>query len=244
MLVERNTAAAQKRKGGGRGSLIHCKNGHPFLGDNLIWKPRSDGGQGLWHCCKTCKRETTERGALMKPSELRRVREAVKAGFKIIDITRDTPERKAIVTNSKLRRYRAEHPEFDRFLIENSQDLRSRARLLECKIVPAQLVIAAPTIIKPARREVAPYLYQDGDLEWISSLIPRGFPQRDDVIQNMFVDLVTRAISRDEVTVRIRRLKPSRSAYFPRGIGSLGIASSYHSTRYCSRMARRPVGIG
>jgi len=65
MLVERNTAAAQKRKGGGRGSLIHCKNGHPFLVDNLIWKPRSDGGQGLWHCCKTCKRETTKRGALM-----------------------------------------------------------------------------------------------------------------------------------------------------------------------------------
>jgi hypothetical protein len=202
ILVERNTAAAQKRKGGGRGSLTHCKNGHPFSGDNLIWKPRSDGGRGLWRCCKACKKETTKRGALMKPSELIRVTEAVKAGFKIVDITRNTFGRKAIVTNSKLRRHRLEHPEFDRFLVEHSRNPCSRAQLMRFQIVPEN---AAFFSLTEARPEVPPFEMRPGDYDWILSLISHGLPydMRMDIAQDVVEALLRRAIGREHVPRRI-----------------------------------------
>jgi hypothetical protein len=153
----------------------------------------------------------------LTPCEVRRVTEAVKAGFTVGEITRGTATQKMIVNFAKLRRHRVEHPEFDRFVIENARGAGSRVGLLKCRIVPANahFDFKIPTIIKPARKEIPPFLYQDGDLDWIGSLIPRGFPQRDDVIHNIFMDLCARAISRDEVPGRIKALKTDQERLFP-----------------------------
>jgi hypothetical protein len=60
-----------------------------------------------------------------------------------------------------------------------------------------------------------PFLYQDGDLEWVSSLVPRWLPNREDGIQNTFIDLCARAIGREEVLARIRTLVTEQKRLFP-----------------------------
>jgi hypothetical protein len=205
-LAARNTAAARKRKGDHIGKRIRCNNGHSLL-DPVNVRVTIDKEGFQRRRCLVCERSQVV--GKLTPAEVRRETEAVKAGFSVTEITRGTDTQEAIVNFAKLRRHRVEHPEYDRFIIENARDANSRVKLLKFRIVPAnaQFVYAAPAIIKPARKEIPPFLYQDGDLEWISSLIPRGFPQRDDVIQNIFMDLCARAIGRDDVPPRVKALK-------------------------------------
>jgi hypothetical protein len=182
-----NTKAMNARKGR---PLKFCMRGHLMAGDNLAWKPDVKDGK-LYRYCKACHRFRSDRGGEMKPALVRRVTEAVNAGLNIEQITRPRNGRKCIVNFATLKRYRIEHPAFDRFIIENSRAKQARAVLRRCLIVPSNAALFAPvsTFIKPVRKELPPYLYQEGDLEWISSLIPSGFPGGDDVVQNLFTDL-------------------------------------------------------
>lgn len=208
-LAAKNSTAAQKRKGQAR---THCKRGHLLAGANLAFKKDVVDGK-IYRYCVACHNFRGLLGAEMKPEQVRQVRSAVEAGLNITHITRGYGDQGPIVNFATLKRYRLEHPEFDRFIIENARDPSSRIKLLKCQIVPAnaQFTYATPAIIKPVRKEIPPFLYQAGDLEWISSLIPQGFPQRDDVIQNIFMDLCARAIGRDEVPATRRpRFEASR----------------------------------
>jgi len=144
----------------------------------------------------------------MSPSELRRVTAAVKAGCTIVEITKSAPNRRPIVTFAKLRRYRVEHPEFDRFIIQNASGV-ARGQLIQFRIVPAnaKFQYSAPTIIKPARKDIPPFLMRDDDMTWVLSFIPRSVPDyaRYDLMQDVFMALSAREISRGEVPRTVRK---------------------------------------
>jgi hypothetical protein len=149
-------------------------------------------------------------GAKMKPEQVRRVRAAVAAGFNISEITRGGRGLKSIVTFNTLKRYRVEHPEFDRFIIESARDPRSIIRLRKFEIVPAnqRFDLVAPAVVKLARKEVPPFLLRDDDIAWIRTLIPRSVPDyaRADALQDAFVALSAREISREELPAAMRKI--------------------------------------
>jgi len=161
-LQVENTKAANARKGR---PVTFCKRGHLMAGDNLAFKRDIKDGK-LYRYCRACHRFRSDRGGVMKPELVRKVREAVIAGLNIQQITRLAQGRKCLVCFAILRRYRIEHPEFDRFIIENARDRRSAACLRDFKIVPAnaQFHFAAPAIIKPIRKELPPYCIRTATL--------------------------------------------------------------------------------
>lgn len=214
-LLDANYKASNARKGR---PLTHCKRGHLLSGDNLAYKKDCKNGK-VYRYCIACHNYRGEHGAVMKPDQVRRVKAAVLAGLNITEITKGIGQQKGIVNFATLKRYRVDHPEFDRFIIENARDLLSRARLTKFLIVPtnAGFSYSAPNFQKPVRKEVPPFLFQDGDLEWVSSLIPRGLPSfvRDEIVQNAFAKLCERAVSRDEVPATVKRLVKDQAKLFP-----------------------------
>jgi len=225
-LVEKNAAAAQKRK---CSRLTHCKRGHLLAGDNVGYKRDTNGK--FYRYCMPCDRLRTTWAADMTPAEVRRVTAAVKAGFKIQEITKSTPSRRLIVGFAKLRQYRVTHPEFDRFIIENSRDLRSSAVLRQCRIVPAnaKFEYSAPAIIKPARRDIPPFMMREDDMPWVLSLIPKSVPDhaRYDVLQDVFMALsvlvksIAKRCRRWCVSGRPNTSCASRTDEIPRSLGRL-----------------------
>jgi len=203
-LAQRNAAAAQKRKGH-NAKRTRCKNGHS-LTDPANVRLHFNRGYSR-RTCLTCERLCEARP--MIAGEVKRVAAAVKSGFKIDDITRSAPGLPRIVGFKKLRRHRVDHPEFDRFLIENMNNANSRSKLLHCRIVPenARWQFAVPAILKPARKDIPPFLMRDEDVPWVLSLIPRAVPDqsRYDVLQDVFLVLSAREISRDQVAEWIRK---------------------------------------
>src|SRR5262245_58902477 len=141
-LAKKNAAVAQKFKGANKRNMTHCQRGHPLSGENLGTRGRKDRTSAVSRYCKLCHFQ----GGPMSPSELRRVTAAVKAGCTIVEITKSAPNRRPIVTFAKLRRYRVEHPEFDRFIIQNASGV-ARGQLIQFRIVPAnaKFQYSAPT---------------------------------------------------------------------------------------------------
>lgn len=218
-LLEANYKASNFRKGKARRCDKTCSRGHVLEGSNVGWKMQGYGTTERSRYCRACEIERENRGPKMKPGELRRVKEAIMSGLTVSQITHRSPQHKMIVTFRKLKRYRIENPEFDRFMIENARAPLSRSRLLKCQIVPANIGFnfSAPNFEKPIRKDVPPFLFQDGDLEWVSSLIPRGLPSfvRDEIVQNAFAELCERAVSRDEVPATVKRLVKDQAKLFP-----------------------------
>ena len=203
-LAQKNLVAANKRKGR---PLTYCRRGHLLAGDNLAFKKHVKDGK-FYRYCKACHRLRATWANDMTPGEVRQVTAAVRAGFKIQDITRSAPDRQLIVGFAKLKQYRVTHPEFDRFIIQNATGV-SRAQLMQFRIVPtnAKFEYCTPAIIKPARKDISPFVMRDDDMAWVLSLIPRSVPDyaRYDVMQDVFVALSAREISRDEVPQMVRK---------------------------------------
>jgi hypothetical protein len=63
-LVEKNGAAARKRKGH---ALTHCKRGHPIAGANLGYKKYTNCC--FYRCCIACHNYHSQHGAEMKPAK-------------------------------------------------------------------------------------------------------------------------------------------------------------------------------
>lgn len=215
-LVQKNSDAARKRKGKGRREDLFCQRGHPFAGENLGWMKAAKGCTSLRRFCKACNDAAQERGPPLSADQVRRVTEAVKAGRTITSITNSSRSfRKLIVTFRALKRYRIENPDYDRFIIESARNEKSRSRLLRCQIVPANASYEFSMVAAVAvpRDDLPPYEFRDEDMAWILSLVPSFVPAhaRGDVLQDIFLALTAREISRDEVPRKIARLSSKHS---------------------------------
>lgn len=213
-LLEANYKAADARKGERLRSMTHCKHGHSL---DDAWVTFQNGYSK--RDCRTCWLIRSQRGGLIKPQEVRQVKAAVLAGLNLTEITRGRPGQRAVVNFATLKRYRIEHPEVDRFIIENARAPLSRSRLLKCQIVPANAGFSFPALnfSKPVRKDIEPFLFRDGDLERVKSLIPRALPPhvRDEIVQNTFTELCARAVSRDEVPAVVKKLTAEQARMFP-----------------------------
>ncbi|MCC8964507.1 hypothetical protein H8A95_19845 [Bradyrhizobium sp. Pear76] len=206
-LVLANGEAARLRRGAPKRLTTHCNRAHLFEPSNtgMRWNG--------YRYCKRCDRDNQKVGPELRPEAVEAVRLAVLNGRTIDDITHTRNGRRAICTFKALKRYRIEQPEFDRFMIENAKNRISRAVLIKCRIVPAN---ATYFRLDVTRDDIPPFEMLPGDYEWIQSILRSKrvpFEVTDDLAQDIFVSLLSRAISRDQVA---RRVDDFLSAHYGR----------------------------
>jgi hypothetical protein len=98
--------------------------------------------------------------------------------------------RARIVTFRKLNLYRRLNPEFDRFVISATADNNSKGQ---------QRRYHPDTVKMEIARE------QNNDFYKIRAMLPANFPDRDDVVSDIFEALLNGSLQRDQVKGRVRK---------------------------------------
>jgi hypothetical protein len=176
----------------------------PCRGDNLVINPK----RGT-RFCRACWKAKHERP--MTDEELNAVKQAALNGWTINKITMGTPvgggapdRSKKIVHSGILFAQCKRDPDFAQFLKECTKDNNKRGQKLRWTRVHSATV-------------------RDDNNEYykIRGMIPEGNPHRDDIVARIFEDMLSGALMREEVPVRVKvyiaefnRLFPTKYAKF------------------------------
>jgi hypothetical protein len=185
-LIEANARAACLRKGANYRDKTHCKHGHPLSGDNLYIAPKRKERK-----CRTCvqRRQSAPRPA--DHAQIERATAALIAGLTIKRICWGTvgvqKVSEPILPFSKLKLHRRLNPDYDRFVVLRLADHNSKAQLRRWR-----------TVRNDAVRD------QNDDFYEIRATLPANFPDRDDVVSNIFEAILNGSLQRDQVRARIR----------------------------------------
>jgi hypothetical protein len=207
-LIEANAKAARLRKGDSLRTTTHCRAGlHLMTGDNVL----IDGTHGRKRCL-ACRRASSAHAPLMSSEVLQKVKFALQRGASLGQITQGKPtgggERNAAlyITSSKIiKRHRQESPEFNRFVMATiadsnttGQKMRHQRRLNVTK-----------------REEISDY-YK------IRAMLPANFPDKDDVVSNIFEALLDGSLRREDVSARVKHYVAAHNRNFPTRFAKLG----------------------
>jgi hypothetical protein len=181
-LIQANNEAARLQKGAHHRIKTHCKNGHPFA----VYQRLNLNKGCITRQCRQCERDRIKLGGLVKPEVIVKVRAALDRGLTINAITAGSrPTR--LLAHHALSRYRRENPEFDRFVLARTKDSNSRGQKLR---------------YQRARNEAV--LDQNNDYYKIRALLPANFPDKDDVVSDIFEALLNGSLRREDVGKRVR----------------------------------------
>jgi hypothetical protein len=191
-LMEANTKAAWLRKGAHIRDKTHCISGHSFAEHGRVaihkgWKTRQ---------CRACEVMRYRRGDVIKAAVLEKVTTRLIAGSSIGGFTK--PGSGYLVRFSTLARYRRENSEFDRFVVDASKDNNSKGQKLRWQ-----------RIHNSAVRD------QNNDYYKIRAMLPANFPDKDDVLNSIFVDLLTGSLHRKDVAARVASYIIAHNRMFP-----------------------------
>lgn len=182
-LVAANNKAAFRRRSDWKRNLTHCKRGHPLTADNVY-----PYGGGIGRKCKLCTKLHNEKPLPATEEQITRVTAALNAGQTISQICIGKRDGKRIgghiLAPNKLKLYRAQNPDFDRFVrsIAPGNLERSRQRRRNPQLFHAN-----------NQREEA------NDYHRIVELVPANLPpdMRDDIVQSIFLALLEGSLRRD-----------------------------------------------
>jgi hypothetical protein len=186
-LIEANAKAALLRKGARLRDLTHCIYGHPFSGANI-----SIGPTGRRKCLTCAKRRDL---APRPPTQVQieKVTAALNAGktLRLIchGLDGNNVRHPQIVSFRKLNLYRRLNPAFDSFIVSSTAQNHSRA--LQRRFHP-----------NAVKMEIA--REQNNDYHEIRAMLPANFPDRDDVVSDIFEALLNGSLQRDQVKSRVR----------------------------------------
>jgi hypothetical protein len=186
-LIEANAEAARLRKGARLRNLTHCIYGHPFSGANIRVAPTGR------RTCLTCAKRRDLAPRAPTQAQIEKVTAALNAGktLRLICHGLDTNNvrRPHIVTFRKLNLYRRLNPEFDRFVVSSTAQNNSRGQQRR---------------FHPNAVRVEIVRVQNSDFYKIRAMLPANFPDRDDVVSDIFEALLNGSLQRDQVKARIR----------------------------------------
>jgi hypothetical protein len=193
-------------KGSRERSKTHCKNGHPFAGDNLYVPP---GGRE--RRCWACMRHNAKFGRRVSEEQARRVVDALRHGETIATITKNGSPA-YVLTNRALFLFRQRNPQFGRLVVRlstaNAKVHHAEASAKRARIARAPAIAAnAPDIFKLIRDEV-----------------PTTLPAqiRDDVIGTMAMEIVEGKLRPTDVRRRVKEYITAQyrqfSSYGPRSL--------------------------
>jgi hypothetical protein len=182
-LLDANTKAARLRKGAHRRDKTHCANGHSFAENARAVVQK----RGLTRQCKACELMRYWRGGVMKAEVLEKVTARIVTGSSISSFT-TAGTAGYLVKFETLARHRRENPEFDRLVIDATKDSNSRGQLRRWRKIKTGRI-----------RE------QNNDYYQIRAMLPANFPDRDDIVSNIFEALLSGSLRREDVRTRIRQ---------------------------------------
>jgi hypothetical protein len=182
-LAQKNRLAADYLKGAAKRMRTHCQRGHPLSGDNL--GIQVSYGRSRHRYCKQCNRELVAIGGIVKPATISKVKKLLEKGVFLSHITGQRGGHYTVPSQS-LTRYRRENPQFNQFVLQAIEGNTRRALMLRYQ-----------------RARNAGVREQENDYHRIAALVPRTTPNRDDVIQSIFVAIIDGSLKREDVQQRI-----------------------------------------
>jgi hypothetical protein len=202
-LLAKNMKLAHARKGSRLRDATHCKYGHPLTPDNVYFFPYRNR---LGRKCKLCTKRNSEAPPPATEDQIARVTAALNAGQRINQICAGMVDGKRVTNRilgfNKLRVYRAQNPDFDRFVCSMTSAGRTRAQQIRQCPGSAQANVARA---------------QANDYHAIAALVPHNLPSdvRDDIVQSIFMALLEGSLRRDQVKDRIRQFVADHNRMFP-----------------------------
>jgi hypothetical protein len=210
-LIEANAKASLLRKGARNGTRTHCINGHTLADARVYYQ-----NGYIKRDCRTCWKIRSQRGGVMKPETLTKVKAALTRGATIGLIIHGRPlgggeadPSLRIVDRGILARYRRENPEFDRFVVEATANNNCRGQ----KIRHAR----ARTRLQTATRRDETNDYQE-----ILALFPASFPGRDDAAHDLFIAMFEGALQREDMKGRVKEFIAAHYRMFPTKFAKFG----------------------
>jgi hypothetical protein len=201
-LIKANARAAYLRKGERNRSVTHCVNGHLLA---ISARVVMHNGY-LSRRCNACDYMRYKRGGIIKPSIFVKVKTALQRGLTINAITNGgSPSR--LVAHHALSRRRREDPAFDQLVRESTKNNNSKAQRLRWQ-----------------RTRNAKVREENNDYHKILAMLPPNFPDKDDVVNAIFVDLLTGKLAREDVRVRVQAYVTAHNRMFPTKFAKFGNA--------------------
>jgi hypothetical protein len=199
-LFEANAKAAHLRKGAHTRNKTHCINGHSFAEHGRTamhkgWMTRQ---------CRACEVMRHRRGGVMRAEVLEKVTARILAGSSLNSFTKSRSG-VYLVKFSTLARHRRENPAFDRFVLDATKDNNSKGQIRRWRRIKNDAV-----------RD------QNNDYYKIRAMLPANFPGTDDVVSDIFEDLLTGALKRDDVRSRVRTYVAAHNRMFPTNYAKFG----------------------
>jgi hypothetical protein len=207
-LIEANNEAARLRKGDILRTTTHCRAGlHLMTGDNVFM----DGTHGRKRC-RACRRASSAFAPLMSIEVAEKVKQALQGGASLGQITHGKPigggkiNRKLAITSFKIiKRYRQENPRFDQFVTEAISDSRAFANKIQKQ----------RTLNAMKREEI-------NDYHNIRAMLPAYFPNKDDVISDIFEAILNGSLQREDVRARVKHYITAHDRMFPTKYAKFG----------------------
>jgi hypothetical protein len=185
-LIEANAKVAYLRRGANYRDKTHCKHGHPLSGDNLYLAPLRNERK-----CRTCVRLRQSAPKPPDRAQIERATAALIAGQTINQICWGKvgikKVSKPILNFGKLKLHRRLNPDFDQFVLDMTKDNTSRG-----------------PILRRQRARTAAIRQERNDYHKIRAMLPANFPDRDDVVSDIFQALLSGSLQRDQVGARVQ----------------------------------------
>jgi hypothetical protein len=203
-LIEANAKAARMRKGAHMRDRIYCKHGHSLVGARIYIK---DGYR--FRFCLECRKMHDAKGGILKPQMGEKIKAALKAPTATISgiVLARRPGR--LVTYVALQAYRRADPEIDtlvRGIIATSHTRAMERRWQRLK--------------NEAKREEA------NDYFKIRSMLPANFPDKDDVVSDIFEALLGGSLRREDIRARVGQFIAAHNRDANKyGVGKYGLRS-------------------
>lgn len=198
-LIEANAKAAHLRKGARLRDRPHCKHGHSLEGARIYTK---DGY--TFRFCVECRKVDDAKGGILKPEVAAKIKAALKSPTATINgITHAGPRR--LVSHVALQAYRRADPEIDVLV----RGIISTAHIRSQKFRWQRLR-------NEAKRE------ETNDYYKIRLMLPANFPDKDDVVSDIFEALVNGSLRRQDVQARVRHFITAQNRMFPTKYAKFG----------------------
>jgi hypothetical protein len=198
-LIEANAKAARQRKGAHLRDRTHCKHGHSYAGARVYIK---DGFS--FRFCAECRKVDDAKGGILKPAVGEKIKAALKSPTATIKSIIHAGSGH-IVTYVALQAYRRADPEIDALvsgvIATSATRWQRRRRLL---------------VRNDAIRE------QSNDYSKIRAMLPAGFPDKDDVVSDIFEALLDGSLRREDVKARVSTYVSAHNRRFPTKYAKFG----------------------
>ncbi|MEY9592263.1 hypothetical protein ABIA06_004554 [Bradyrhizobium yuanmingense] len=199
-IITRNSRLATAA--GSRGYQTHCKYGHALTEDNV----KVDSRNGT-RACITCRRAFT--GAKVTEETIKTVERGLLTGMSFTQLTTPAAGKRSVISGLQLRTLRVKRPDVNERLARAARNpITFRSMLRTGSVAQIKgLQLEPPSEFVP-NSDIPLYVPQDGDYDWLYSLTPRYLQRsaREEIVGDLFLELVERRVDRASVPACARRL--------------------------------------